>query len=329
MAQKGADQVTLVDLTDGYTVYLEKYAHIFDGNTSGALAGSTTCKVTAMVGPNVVPASVNLAAVTKPVGITVSKDTNSVTPTLTISADPEFQVPGFVTIPVVVDGGITIVQTMAVSFAKTGAGGTPGVSATLVGLKNEAQMIVTDSTGKTAGSTTVQVDFYGYVGSGRSTVTATVSSGLITGEISVGTNSAGDSGKDGVLTLVFAAGKTLGNADSGVVNVSLTCNGITRVQPFSWSKAKAGTNGSNGKDAITVEVTSSQGLVFKNTKVVTVLTATVYKGGVAQTAPQVATLGVLKWYKDGTYLSGKDGATLTVGAGDVTDRATYEVRLDG
>lgn len=327
MAQKGSDQVTLVDLTDGYSVYLEKYAHIFNGNASNALAGNTTCKVTAMVGPEVVPCSVDVSAVTKPAGITVTKDTNSVTPTLTIAATTSFNVPGIVTIPVVVEGGITIVQTMAVSFAKTGSAGSPGVSATLVGLKNEAQMIPTDSEGKTIGASVIQVDFYGYVGAARTATTATVT-GLPTG-ITVGTNTPGTSGADGILTLNVASGSTLGGGDSGTVNVSLTCNGQTRAQPFSWSKAKAGVDGAKGKDAITVEVASSQGLVFKNTAVSTVLTASVYKGGVLQTSAQVAALGVIKWYKDGTYLSGKDGLTLTVGAGDVTDRATYEARLDG
>lgn len=327
MAVKGSDQVTLVDLTDGYSVYLEKYAHIFNGNTANALAGSTTCKVTAMVGPDVVACSVNLADVVAPTGITVTKDSNATTPTLTITAATTFTAPGFVTIPVVVEGGITIVQSLAVSFAKTGTGGAAGVSATLAALKNEAQMIPTDSAGKTLGASTINVDFYGCVGATRTAVTATVS-GLPAG-ITVGTNTAGTASADGILTLSVASGSTLGGADAGQISVSLVCNGQTRVCPFSWSKARAGTDGTNGVDALTLEVASSAGMVFKNSQVATTLTASVYKGGVLQSAAQVAALGAMKWYKDGTYLTGKDGATLTVAAGDVPDRATYEARLDG
>lgn len=327
MAQKAADQISLVDLTDGYSVYLEKYAHIFNGNTANALAGSTTCKVTAMVGPDVVACSVNLANVTSPTGITVTKDSNAVTPTLTITASTSFNAPGFVTIPVEVDGGITIVQSMAVSFAKTGAGGSAGVSATLAALKNEAQMIPCSPAGLTLAATDIDVGFYGYVGATRAAVTAAV--GTLPDGITVKTNTPGTTAADGVLILTVAAGKALGGTDAGNIPVTLTCNSQTRTTPFSWSKAKAGSDGSDGADAITLEIASSSGLVFKNSQVATTLTASVYKGGVLQTPAQVATLGVVKWYKDGTYLSGKDGLTLTVSAGDVTDRATFEARLDG
>ena len=73
---------------------------------------------------------------------------------------------------------------------------------------------------------------------------------------------------------------------------------------------------------------SSQGLVFKNTQVATILTARVYQGGVEATGAALTALGTVKWYKDGTYMTGKDGITLTIAAGDVADRATYEARLE-
>lgn len=263
MAVRASDQITVVDLTDGYSVYLSSYAHIFNGNTSNALAGSTTVKVTAMVGPDVVPCTVNVASITKPTGINISKDSHATTPTLTISATTSFTTPGIITIPVEIDG-ITIVQTMAVSFAKTGATGTAGVSSTIVGLKNEAQMIVTDSAGKTVGSTNIQVDFYGYVGASRAAVSASVGS-LPTG-ITTGTNNPGTTSADGVLTLSVANNSTIGGADSGTIPITLTCNGISRTLIFAWSKAKAGVNGTDGKDALILEIISSAGLIFKNSQ---------------------------------------------------------------
>lgn len=325
MAQRASDQITVVDLTDGYTVYLEKYAYIFNGNQTNAIADSTTCKVTAMVGPEVVACTVDLAAITKPAGITISKDNNTTSPTLTITSSTSFNAPGFISIPVNING-IVIVQTIAVSFAKTGQSGTPGVSSTLMGLKNEAQMIPTNSNGVTTSASTITVDFYGYVGANREAVTAVV--GTLPSGLTVGLNNAGTTSNDGVLTLSVANGANFGGQDSGQVQITLACNGQTRVAIFAWSKAKAGKDGSDGLDAIILEIDSSGGLIFKNSQVATTLTAKVFKGGTLQTSAQVANLGVVKWYKDGSYLSGKDGLTLIVTAGQVDNRATYEARLE-
>ena len=41
MAILAQDQITIADVTDGYSVYLEKYAHIFDGNKTGPVASCT------------------------------------------------------------------------------------------------------------------------------------------------------------------------------------------------------------------------------------------------------------------------------------------------
>ena len=329
MAQRAADQITLMDLTDGVSVVMSSEAYSFPGSTTGALAGSTTTKIQAIVGDEYKAASVNVANVTKPAGVTVTSDNHATAPTLTISVSTAVTTAGEITIPVVVEG-LTIEKKFSFSIALKGATGTPGVSPTLAGLKNEAHTIVTNAAGATLAASTIQVDFYGYVGTTRRPVTATV--GTLPSGMTVGTNTAGTADADGVLTLSVASGATLGGGDSGIVPITLTCNGVSLTMNFSWSKAKAGTNGnngSNGADAITVEVSSSQGLVFKNAQVATVLTATVYKGGAVVTGANLTALGVIKWYKDGTYLTGKDGATLTVAAGDVTNRATYEARLDG
>lgn len=331
MAQRGADEITLVDLTDGVSVVLSSESYAFPGSTSAALAGSTTTKIQALMGGEYVAASVNVAAVTKPANVTVTSDNHATSPTLTIAVTTAVTTAGEIVIPVVVDG-LTIEKRFSFAIAfkgTTGTTGTAGTSATIVGLKNEASMIVTDAVGAAVAASTVSVDFYGYVGATRTAVTAVVS-GLPTG-MTASTNTPGTTGADGILTLSIASGATLGGANSGVVTVALTCNGITRNSYFAWSKAKAGADGSdgtNGAAAIVVEVSSSSGLLFKNTQVATTLTAKVYQGGVELTAPQISALGAIKWYKDGAYLTGLDGATLTVTAGQVTDRATYEAKLE-
>lgn len=325
MAQVGSDQITIVDLTDGVSVILSSESYSFPGSTSAALAGSTTTKVQALMGGEYVAASVNVANITKPANVTVTSDNHATSPTLTISVTTAVTAGGEIVIPVVVDG-LTITKTFSFSIAFKGTTGTSGTSSTLVGLKNEAHTIVTNAAGATVAGSTIQVDFYGYVGATRTAATASV--GTLPAGITVGTNTPGTTSADGILTLAVANGSTLGGGDSGVIPITITCNGISRAINFSWSKAKAGTNGADGADAISLEVSSSQGIIFKNTQISTVLTASVYKGGVLQTAPQVATLGTVKWYKDGVYETGKDGLTLTITAGAVLDKATYEARLE-
>ena len=61
-----------------------------------------------MRGSEQIAATVDLTKVTRPNGITVTKDTDAISPTLTISASTSFTTAGVVRIPVVVDGDITI-----------------------------------------------------------------------------------------------------------------------------------------------------------------------------------------------------------------------------
>jgi hypothetical protein len=83
------------------------------------------------------------------------------------------------------------------------------------------------------------------------------------------------------------------------------------------------------KDAATITITSSNGTIFKNSAISTVLTAHVYKGGVEVTWDAIAVLGAIKWYKDGSTTAASTGQTLTIDAGDVTGKATYVAQLEG
>ena len=325
MAQRAADQITLTDLTDGVSVIMSAESYAFPGTTSNAIAGNTNVKITALMGADVVPASVNTSSVVKPSGITVTSDNHATSPTLTIAIATSVKSGGEIEIPISV-GDLTVVKTFSYAIAFKGTGGSPGVSATLVGLKNEAHTIVTNASGATIGSSTINVDFYGYEGVTRKPTTATV--GTLPAGLTVGTNTAGTANADGVLTLSVANGSTLGGNDSGTVPITLTCGSVSRSVNFSWSKAKAGADGTDGLDAITLEISSSNGLVFKNTQVATTLTAKVYKGGVEVTGASLTTLGTIKWYKDGGTTSVGTGSSLTISAGQVTDRATYEARLE-
>lgn len=93
--------------------------------------------------------------------------------------------------------------------------------------------------------------------------------------------------------------------------------------------AKNGTDGTDGKDAITIQVTSSAGLTFKNTAIVTTLTAHVFKGGTELNANQIASEGALKWYLNGGTSPVGTGATLSVNQPASVAIANYTCRLEG
>jgi len=89
-----------------------------------------------------------------------------------------------------------------------------------------------------------------------------------------------------------------------------------------------GATGEAGAAAITMSVTSSNGTIFKNSSVETVLTAHVYQGGVEVTGNALTALGTIRWYKDGSSTATATGQTLTISAGDVTNKATYIAQLE-
>ena len=105
MAIRSSDQISIVDLTDGYSVMLTNDSHTFLGDTSKAIAASTQTTVIAMCGASQVAASVNLDDVVKPTGVNVTKDTDATQPTLTIAVTTAVTAGGVVDIPVQLDNG--------------------------------------------------------------------------------------------------------------------------------------------------------------------------------------------------------------------------------
>ena len=126
MAVRSSDQLTIIDVTDAYSVILTNDSYTFPGTVSAAKAGSCTTQIIAMRGSEQIAATVNLNSVTKPTGITVTKDNDATSPTLTITASTSFTTAGVVRIPVVVDGDITITKDFSVAIAFTGATGGTG-----------------------------------------------------------------------------------------------------------------------------------------------------------------------------------------------------------
>lgn len=84
-------------------------------------------------------------------------------------------------------------------------------------------------------------------------------------------------------------------------------------------------------NAVTVSISSSNGIIFKRTSENTVLTAHVYKGGSEQEIDSdgtVGDLGTIKWYKDDTFIIAAN--SLVVLASELTNGSgTYYCQLEG
>lgn len=362
MAIKSADQISIVDLTDGYSVILTSDGYTFPGTTTAAIAGSCTTQIVAMCGSEQVPASVNLNSVTAPTGITVTKNNDATSPTLTITASTSFTTAGAVTIPIMVDGDITITKKFAVSIAFTGATGSKGDTGS-TGPKGDTgdpgrgvsstSITYQASSSNTTAPTGTWSSSVPSVTAGQYLWTRTVftfTDGTTATSYSVAKQGeTGAAGTDGgrwysgtgitgtSTTATIFSNSGVSNAVVGdmYLNTSTyntyrcTVAGAASVAKWVYVNNIKGQTGNAGADAITLAITSSAGTIFKNTAIVTTLTAHVYKAGVEVTGSALSALGTIKWYKDGGSTAVATGATLTISAGDVTSKATYIAQLEG
>ena len=128
MAIKAVNQIDVIDLTDGYSVILTNENYTFLGTTN-AVNGTqtTTTKVMALCGSEQVPCTVG--TITCPTGISAVSDGKSPEPTITITATSALTKSGSITIPIIVNGDITINKVFSYSIAfkgNTGATGAQG-----------------------------------------------------------------------------------------------------------------------------------------------------------------------------------------------------------
>lgn len=241
---------------------------------------------------------------------------------------------GTITLSVKVNNAVTFTHVLSWAKVVKGTNGTNGTSpCKLVGGETSIS-IPCNNAGNTKASQTIRIPFAGYQGTSRKETTVSVSglpSGITAPDSS---NVAATTSDDGRVDLVIASGSNLGGATSGQITLTYTIKGtsnVTEVKKVNWSKVidgKNGEDGQDGADAITLVITSSGGTIFKNSDVVTTLTAHVYKAGAELTASQISALGTIKWYKDGSSTAAGTGTTLSITAGQVTNKAIYEAKLE-
>ena len=84
----------------------------------------------------------------------------------------------------------------------------------------------------------------------------------------------------------------------------------------------------SGADALRIEITSSNGQIFRNTTISTVLTAHVYLGRTEISNVTISQMGTLKWYVDSSTTVTITGSTLTVSNLSSSVPVKYTVRLE-
>ena len=357
MAVKSTDQITIVDLTDAYSVILTNESHTFLGDTdSVSSTQSTTIGVMALRGAEQIAAVVGTISV--PTGITVSNDNGTPSPTLTVTATTAVTTGGTITIPVTLENDIIVNKIFSYSIAYTGAKGNTGATGATGATGNGVKSTVITYQSATQGTTAP-------TGTWSSTI-PTVAAGNYLWTKKVTTFTDNTDVTEYTIALQGATGATGAKGATGVgvsgtaVTYQASTSGTTTPTgswsgtiptvaegSYLWTKtvitysdnstttaysvAKQGAKGSTGAagaDAITLVITSSNGFIFKNTSVNTVLTAHVYQSGVEKTGTALTALGTIKWYKDGGTTAVGTGSTLSISSGAVTNKASYVAQLE-
>ena len=326
MAVKSSDQITIVDLTDAYSVTLTSEAASFAADKDGkALSATTfTTQVVALRGTEAITPSITAADITKSsndltVTVSTSSPYSALNPGISISIAQNKSLTndvGEVDIPVELENGIVIHKKFSVTAARTGAAGQSMYTYVRYSANSNGSSMTT-----TPSSTTKYIGIYVGTSSSVPAYTAFTWSKYI-----------GDPGSSSYTFVRYSANAdgtdfvTSPTANTKYVGiaVSSTNTAPTSKTSYTWSKYV----GDDGADAITLVITSSNGTIFKNTAIATTLTAHVYKAGQELNATAIAALGTIKWYKDGNSTAVGTGATLSITAGSVTNKAVYEATLE-
>lgn len=152
MANKASGQVTVVDITDAYSVLLTSESYTFVGDTTGAPSGlSCTTQVVAYCGTQQC-SNISVSTVTCPAGISATiSNNNTVSPTITFKTTATITAACEATIPVTVDG-VTINKKFSFAVAKTGATGGKGDTGKSVSSVTTQYYVSTSKTSATGGS---------------------------------------------------------------------------------------------------------------------------------------------------------------------------------
>ena len=365
MAIRSADQITIVDVTDAYSVILTSEAYTFVGGINGAASGAT-CSTQAVAYCGATQCnSVSVAQndIVCPAGITASvTNNNTKTVTITFTTTALISTACEATIPVSVDG-IVVNKKFSFAVAKTGATGATGqTGATGKGVKSSAVTYQVGTSATTAPTGTWSSSVVATTAAGQYLWTKTVityTDNTTTTSYAVSAHGAtGATGQTGATgngikssAVTYQVGTSATVAPTGTWSTDVVAT--TAAGQYLWTKTvvtytdgtsstaytvaahgakgATGQTGAAGADAITMTITSSAGNIFKNSTGSTVLTAHVFVGGVEQTitdAGVCGSYGSVKWYKGNSTTAAATSKTFTVSATDVSSSLAITAQLE-
>lgn len=358
MAIKSADQITVLDITDGYTVNLSMDSISLNGGTSGLPSAQTVnVVVTAFRGTSqITPSVTKTDCVCTPNTVTVGTiSTSGFNVTIPITLPSGLSASGTVVIPVKITEGsdvVTITKTFTFAVALKGQTGGQGPAGTSVTVSSVAYAYQLSTSGTTVPTGTWQSTPQAPTSTqfAWTRTTTTYSDGTTAVTYTVG----GKTGSNGTSPTVTNSKTQYQKSTSGTTVPTGTWSDSALAPDTSnyvWTKTiitysdsstavsyavagkqgqqgPQGNPGAAGADAITMAITTNNGNIFKNSTGSTVLTAHVYKAGAEVTGSALTALGSIKWYKDGGSSAVGTGATLTVNASDVSSKAVYTAQLE-
>ncbi len=127
MAIKSADQITIVDVTDAYSIMLTSEAFVFTGEADGIPSGaSCTTQAVAFCGTNVCQ-KITIGSIICPKGVNSSVQNNGTSnPEITFTTTETLSTSCEATIPVIVDG-VTVNKKFTFAIALKGSQGIQGL----------------------------------------------------------------------------------------------------------------------------------------------------------------------------------------------------------
>ena len=320
---------TLVkNATNARLAYVTADTYVFKYDTSSTLVGASQATLTAQVQGVTISkwqyknSSGNWADYpTTSDNTSITGGTLVVKPTHAVFVDNVAQIK-LVTSDSDVFDTVTITKIYDGAKGDKGATGSAGSGGISIVLGNETQAIACTSAGKTSAASTISIPFTGYIGITQTACTCAV--GTLPTGITLKTNTAATATAAGLIELSVAASSNLG-ADAtltGNINLTFTISGKTVTKVFTWTKSKAG---SNGTSAVAFSVYAPNGTIVQNQSGKLTLATSAYSGTTAITS------ATYQWakYVNGTWtnISSATGSTLEVSGADIINIQSYRCTM--